>query len=338
VLKAVTAPPTFKLSVARIELNQVDAERWDADAIRCGASMRSAHAHLKRVGLKHVLRGRPQVYQVLLERDGTTVRVGHYTLIRKSGLTSFYDGLNLFPEYSHLWVPAMEAALAQAGAGTFDYGWQWSPEPPRDEAIAAIPGAALVSVRHILIQGVDFANWPDWDSYYRDISENIRRNAKKAEKLHADIRVAVVHGMSALGHVGDLVAMRQAMYRRKHLPFNPLRILAGYVLSFLACPAQAMIALTTGGGRVLAIQNNVEFGGFHYYLDGAAASDTDGGAWHLQLAMLKRAYDRLPTCRFLLGYTDLPVADQAAEGLLRSRRSLRASDWPTSLVRFQWRP
>ena len=68
------------------------------------------------------------------------------------------------------------------------------------------------------------------------------------------------------------------------------------------------------------------------------ASDTDGGSWALQLAMLRRAYDRSPTGRFLLGYTDLPVADQSAEGLLRSRRSLRASDWPTSLVRFEWAP
>ena len=164
VLKAVTAPASSNVSVARVDLSQFDADQWDADAVRCGASMRSAYVHLKRIGLKHILRGAPQIYQVLLERDGRRVRIGHYTLIRKSGLCSFYDGLNLFPEHRDLWGEAMRAALTEAGPGAFDYGWQWSPEPPRDEQIAAISGAALVSTRQILIQGVDFANWPDWEA------------------------------------------------------------------------------------------------------------------------------------------------------------------------------
>jgi hypothetical protein len=32
------------------------------------------------------------------------------------------------------------------------------------------------------------------------------------------------------------------------------------------------------------------------------------------------------------------VEDQDAEGLLRARQSLRASDWPTSLIHFKWTP
>lgn len=333
-LEAVAAPASLKVAVTRVDVGREDAAQWDAYALRCGASMRSAHAHLKRLGLKHVGRAAPQVFELRL--DGA--RIGHFTLISKGSAHSFYDGLNLLPEHLGLWRTAMAAALAQVGPGVFEYGWQWSPEPGREDDIAAIPGARLLATRNILIQGVDFSNWPTWEAFYRDISENTRRNAKKAEKLHPDLTVRVIQGLPALRHVRDLVAMRQAMYRRKNLPFNPLRILAGYVLSFVACPAQAMIAVAEGGGRLLAIQNNVEFGDVHYYLDGAAASDTDGGAWALQLAMLKRAYDRSPKGRFLLGYTDLPVADQSAEGLLRSRRSLRASDWPTSLVRFQWAP
>lgn len=322
------------IAVSRVDMGREDPDRWDAYALRCGASMRSAHAHLKRLGLKHLGRAKPHLCELRL---GDT-RIGHFTLISKGSNHSFYDGVNLLPEHRHRWRDAMAAALAEAGPGSFEYGWQWSPEPGREDDIAAIPGASLIAARQILIQGVDFSNWPTWDAFYKDISENIRRNAKKAEKLHPDLKVSVIQGLPALRRARDLVAMRQAMYRRKNLPFNPLRILAGYVLSFVSCPAQAMIAVAEGGGRILAIQNNVEFGDVHYYLDGAAASDTDGGAWALQLAMLKRAYERSPKGRFLLGYTDLPVADQSAEGLLRSRRSLRASDWPTSLVRFQWAP
>lgn len=332
------APSPTKMSVSEVRLGQFDRQTWDRNAARSGASMRSAFAHLHGLGLKFLFRGVPKLFHVYLEVDGERTQIGQYTLIFRRDARIFYDGLNLYPEYRGLWAAAMTAVLADAGPGTYEYGWQWTPEPPRDTELRTIAGVTLTQVRPILVQGVDFANWPDWDAYYRDISENIRRNARKAEKLHGDLKFSLVTGLAALTKVPALVTMRGDMYRRKHLAFNPLRIFAGYVTNILACPAQAMIGVATSGGRILAIQNNVEFADFHYYLDGAAGSETDGGGWFLQLAMLRRAYERTPKGRFLLGYTDLPVDDQTAEGLLRSRRSLRASDWPSSLLRFDWRP
>lgn len=328
---------TARVSVAKVRLGQFDRQEWDRNARRCGASMRSAYAHLHSLRFKFLFRGLPRLYHVYLDVDGRKTQIGQCTLIVRRDTRVFYDGLNLYPEYSDLWAAAMAAVLADAGPGTYEYGWQWVPEPARDAELETIAGLNVIHSRPILVQGVDFANWPDWDAYYRDISENIRRNVKKAEKLHGDLAFHLVTGLASLGQVPALVAMRSAMYRRKGLPFHPIRIFAGYVGSILACPDQAMIGRVTGGGRTLAIQNNVEFADLHYYLDGAAANETEGGAWFLQLSMLRRAYERTPTGKFLLGYTDLPVEDQLAEGLLRSRRSLRASDWPSSLVRFAWR-
>jgi hypothetical protein len=331
-------PSSARVSVSEVRLNQFDRQTWDRNAARSGASMRSAYAHLHGLRLKLLFRGVPKLFHIYLETDGQRTQIGQYTLIFRRDARVFYDGLNLYPEHRGLWTAAMTAVLAAAGPGTYEYGWQWVPEPPRDAELRAMPGVNLTHVRPILVQGVDFSNWSDWESYYRDISENIRRNAKKAEKLHGDLKFDLVTGLAALTKVPALVAMRGAMYRRKQLAFSPLRIFAGYVTSILACPDQAMISMVSGGGRTLAIQNNVEFADFHYYLDGAAANETEGGGWFLQLAMLRRAYERAPKGKFLLGYTDLPVDDQTAEGLLRSRRSLRASDWPSSLVRFDWRP
>jgi len=327
-----------RIIVEQVELRDVDPVLWDADAIRCGASMRSAYAHLRHMGLKHLLRGASRTCRIVRVAGGCKQPIGHYTLARHSGVCSFYDGINLFPEYRDLWTKAMHAALSHTGGGIFEYGWRWSPEPSRSKELSTIRGVEFLSTRDILIQGVDFSNWPDWDSYYRDISENIRRNAKKASKLHPDIKVVILRGRKSLRHMVDLVRMRRTMYQRKGVPFNPIRVMAGYLLNLVACPEQMMIATATAEDRILAIQNIVEFGDTHYYLDGAAADHSDGGAWNLQLSMLERAYRRSPSSRFLLGYTDLPVADQAAEGLLRSRRSLRASDWPTSLIRFRWTP
>jgi hypothetical protein len=332
-----TSSPAI-LSVSQVRLSQFGRQAWDRNSARCGASMRSTYAHLRGLGLKFLLRGVPKFYHVYLEADGQRTQIGQYTLIFRRDARIFYDGLHLYPEYRGLWTAAMTAVLADAGAGTYEYGWQWMPEPPRDSELQTIAGVTLTHVRPILVQGVDFANWSDWETYYRGISENIRRNAKKAEKLHGDLKFSLVTGLAALTKVPALVAMRGDMYRRKQLPFNPLRIFAGYVTNILACPSQAMIGVVTSGGRTLAIQNNVEFADFHYYLDGAAGAETEGGGWFLQLSMLRRAYERTPKGKFLLGYTDLPVGDQTAEGLLRSRRSLRASDWPSCLLRFDWRP
>jgi hypothetical protein len=332
------APSPANVSVSEVRLGQFSRQEWDRNAARCGASMRSAFAHLHGLGLKFLFRGVPKLFHVYLETDGKRTQIGQYTLIARRDARIFYDGLNLYPEHRDLWVTAMTAVLAEAGPGAYEYGWQWVPEPAREAELQTIPGVTMTHIRPILVQGVDFANWADWDAYYRDISENIRRNAKKAEKLHGDLRFTLVTGLPALAWIPALVAMRGEMYRRKHLPFKPIRIFAGYVTSVLACPAQAMIGVVTGGGRTLAIQNNVEFSDIHYYLDGAAANETEGGGWFLQLAMLRRAYERTPNGKFLLGYTDLPLDDQTAEGLLRSRRSLRASDWPSSLVRFDWKP
>jgi hypothetical protein len=336
VSKPVAPPTSPRICVAEVKLGRIPAAEWDSHAIRSGASLRSAHSHLARLRWKFFLRGSARTFEIFLDRAGEKIPVGHYTIVSRRGVKTFYDGLNLYPEYRDHWVAAMSAAVAHAGPGVYEYGWQWNPEPPRDADLGSIPGVKLCSARPILIQGVDFSKWACWDSYYRDVSENVRRNAKKAEKLHGDLTLTVVTGLASLRKVPALVAMRRAMYQRKALPFNPLRSFVSYALSILACPSQAAIAVAAGGGRVLAIQNIVEFADSHYYLDGAASTEPDGGAWYLQLAMLRRAYERSPKGKFLMGYVDFELDDDLAEGLLRSRRSLRVSDWPTSLIRFEW--
>jgi hypothetical protein len=38
-----------------------------------------------------------------------------------------------------------------------------------------------------------------------------------------------------------------------------------------------------------------------------------------------------------MGYTKYPLTREMPEGLMRSRRSLRVSEFPTSMVKFSWR-
>lgn len=286
--------------------------------------------------LRKVMQGRPRTYRVLALVDGREVVIGFFTIVGRGGEYSFYDGLNLLPDHAELWSTAMSAALASNGPGRYTYGWTWSLEPSRELDLRNLEQARVESVRNILVQGVDFAEWPDWQTYYRAISENVRRNHKKAAQLHPDLDIRSYHGTQAVRHVRELVAMRREMYRSKDVPFKQVRTIAGYLGRFLTCPEQATITFASSGDNNLAVQHTVEFGPTHYYLDGASARESGGAAWLLQLEMLQRLHAQWPQGKFLLGPTDLPLVDQSAQGLLRSRRSLRAAGWETSVVTFAW--
>jgi hypothetical protein len=231
----------------------------------------------------------------------------------------------------------MAVALSEGGAGLYEYGWAWSLEPCREESLKSIDGVSVLGSEQIVVQGVDFSKWSNWNDYYRSISENCRRNAKKAEKAFPDLKFVISSGRSALAVAPKLLGLRDAMYKRKGVSFSPLRTFLSYVANILVAPSQSNIAYVMGGGKVRAALRIVEFGPLSYYLDGAISSDSDGAGWYLMLNLLRRAYDRFPDGKFLMGYYHEKTRDLASgAGLLRSRKSLRVSDWPTSVVSFRW--
>jgi hypothetical protein len=320
--------------VRPVDLGSFDPTEWDSYAVRSGASMRSAHEHLRRLQLRfHWVRS-ITTYSIHLYPDEM---IGHFTILKGFGSNRFYDGLNLLPEHRHLWASAMAAALSEGGDGLYEYGWTWSLEPCREESLKSMDGVTVLASEQIVVQGVDFSKWSNWIAYYKSISENCRRNAKKAEKTFDDLKLIISTGRSAISVAPRLLRLRDAMYRRKGLPFAPLRTLLGYLANILVSPSQSNIAYVMGGGKARAALRIVEFGPLSYYLDGAISSDSDGAGWYLMLNMLRRAYDRSPDGKFLMGYYHENTRDLASgAGLLRSRKSLRVSDWPTSIVSFRW--
>jgi hypothetical protein len=84
----------------------------------------------------------------------------------------------------------------------------------------------------------------------------------------------------------------------------------------------------------------MEFGTHTYYLDGGSRPANKGAAWYLQRSMLQRAWERHPgRAIFIMGYVDFGTHDEAVGGgLLRSRKAVRASDYETAVVTFDYRP
>ena len=298
--------------------------------------MRSAHAHLAGLSLKHLLKGKPRTFELYLTRDSERVPIGFTTVAATRFGRQFYDGLLLYPEHQHLWVSAFDTIMRSLPSGEYQYGWQWNLEASRSPEIQSLPGVSNLSHQDIWIQGVDFSRWNSWDSYFSDISENVRRNLRKSEGEHPTVEVTLKTKLNALIEIPTLTLMRREMCMRKSIAFNSLRVAAGYLFSTLTCPIQSIVVSAKLAGRTLSIQNLTQFGSTTYFLDGASHPEAGNIGWYLQMLTIRQAYERAPRGKYLVGHTDELQKTSIAKGLLRSRRSIRVSNWPTSQIRFKW--
>jgi hypothetical protein len=251
----------------------------------------------------------------------------------------FLDGLLLQPRYDALWVHAMGALLEKLGPGTYCYGSELSLEAAREEDLKSVRGVAVEIVRPLVVHSVDFGRWPTWSDYWSAISNNSRRNAKRAEQTIPGLKLVVREGLISALDIPKLIRLRASMYERKGLEFQALRAGASYLGSIAGCPEHVVTAAVYKGRHAIAAFSGIEFGTHTYYRDGGSLAEHRGAAWYLQLAMLRRAYDRHGAAgKFIMGYVDFASHDEAVGGgLLRSRRALRVTDYPTSCVTFSYR-
>ena len=331
--------PVTRLKFTALRLRALDRQAWDEFAHRCGAGFRSSSAHLQSIRLKGLVGQSLQIWQAHLSQDGCSRPIAQCAVIARSGRFIFYDGLQLLPESAPLWSEVMAGLLAELGPGEFEYGWEWNLEPPREKLLAKLPGVNIVRVRSLAVHGVDFSRWPDWPSYYGQVRKSVRYEARAAEARNSGLRLAVKRGLASAGSIVGLMNARAVMLRRKGVDLGGLRALAGHLFNATVCPDMTYVATVGQRGRVLAWYLGFEFGELSYYWAGARASEAFGAGWRLLLEMLKQAHDRSPNGKFLMGYVDCPDPNAArAVGLLESRKALRISEWPTSRVRFTWRP
>ena len=224
------------------------------------------------------------------------------------------------------------------GPGHYAYGSTESIEKSREVDLKQISAVTIESVRPLVVHAVDFSRWPTWDDYWRAISSNSRRNARRAELLIPDLSIAIHQGYQAALDIPTLQRLRAAMYRRKGLAFGSWRAGLSGLGMILTCPQYVFTAVVSGQNRALGAIFGVEFGPHVYYANGGSQPDNGGAAWYLTLAILRRTYERNPTtAKFIMGYVDYAIHEEnIGGGLLRFRRSCRVSDYPTSVVRFSY--
>lgn len=318
-----------------------NARDWDGFAEACGASTRSSLAHMTNRTAKSLGRYRRRLFEIHLADNNGLTKVGQcgvgHDRARKRFV--FLDRLQLLPSHDEIWGAVMAAVLQQTGAGHYEYGWALNLEPARDADLVAIGGVEIADSRPLVVQAVDFSKWANWESYRQGLSENSRRNAKAALKNYKHLTIDTRTGVSSILSVATMLRLRADLAERKGLGVRKLSALVSYVATILSCPQYMMTSVVIGDGRKLSCFYGAEFGTNTYYFEGASAPGNGGGAWHLLIAMLQRAYERAPDGKFVMGYVDYALHDdEVSAGLLRSRQACRVSDYATSIVKFSYAP
>lgn len=307
--------------------HDLSAADWDAFAQRCGASHRCALGHVRFWRLRYRLR----FFELYAVVDGGRQKIGQCAIAYGRGSDrQFVDSLQLLPVFDEYWSAAMRAVLRVVGPGQYRYGSTWSLESPRDGDFYDVAGVSVESIRQIVVEAVDFSRWSSWDAYLRDVSTNARRNAKRASQSFPDLAVTVHPGMKAATQVALLTRLRLQMFKRKELQFRVAREYLRSLFRSVLWRHHAFIATASGGGQTLSLFSGICFGSNTYYLEGASRVSNGGATWHLMLAMLREAFERAPTGKFVMGITEKDA------DLARSRQQCRVTGHETSVVSFSY--
>jgi hypothetical protein len=257
-------------------------------------------------------------------------------LVEGKTATSFLAGLQLQPGAS--WRDCMAAALRDSPPRTYVYDDRWSLAPSRAPELATIPGVAIKTVREITVHAIDLANFSSWDSYYKEISANVKRNVKKAEKSLPDLRIATWRGQFAVLKLATLLHLRKLTFQRKGITYHPFREAIRKFSSFTLAASNLVVSIASAGGKDLALVQGYDFGDVFYYFEGGSIADSSGASWKLLVESVKALHARAPKGVYVMGYLDESAPAFAREGLMRQRNSLRKSDFPSAIVTFTYTP
>ena len=328
------------LLVKKINIFNIDKREWDATAIKAGSSYKMSFKYIVQKTYVSFLTSKIMIFEIFLKEENKhkLKKVGQFVIERNKSYYEFIDKLVLLPEYEYLWSDAISAALLLIGRGRYLYGWNWNLEESKIKVLEAIQNVEIISEKKIHISFIDFSRWKNWKDYYREISTNSKRNAKKAELILENISIEYYFGYNLLIKIPDLMNNREKLYRNKSLPFDKIRLFFSYVSRVIIHKNNAYGIFCQSSENVYSSLSGIEFGKAFYFLDGGRSGDSSGASWLLMIKALETFYQKYPTGKFIMGYVDYDIHDEGkSSGLIRSRMSCRAEEMITSKVLFYFK-
>lgn len=251
-------------------------------------------------------------------------KVGQCALAIGRGRVKFLDRLLLLPDADHLWERGIHLITERCGRAVYEYGSLWNQEERR---LDAIPASATLEDDVFQVDRVDFANWPDFAAYRRAISENIRRDYKKAAAASAE--VVVRSGTAALGELRSFVRLRGEVMRRQKEPYSAAADYARHTLKLACLGSNAFVATARTQGRCHAAFFGARFGDSFFYLGGGTEDRCQGFGSFLFLTLLEQWFAERPEGALYLGaHIGEPRSWTYTGGNLLYRRKLRAVSLP----------
>lgn len=335
----ILAPPARQpvVQARRGTLAAIGAEAWDACAGKCGASFRGSYAHVHAQATKAIGRGRMTAFEFWLDQDGSPARIGQCAVLAKKGRFEIQESLQLLPGFESAWRAALEALLTEVGAGLYDYGSAWSAEPSRLAEVTGIRGVTVDKAHAVSVQSVKFENWPSFDQYWAAVSENVRRNARKAEEGEPPLTIERREGLAMLRTIPDLVKLQHAALSAKGVVVDRVRQGGRLLFNMALNGSSVELYLARAGDTILSFFYGMQVGKKHFYIFGGQRAGASGANWLLMKEMLRRAYERAPDGEMVMGNVDYAIHEErTGGGLLRARRSLRVSETETAILTFRY--
>jgi Acetyltransferase (GNAT) domain len=168
---------------------------------------------------------------------------------------------------------------------------------------------------------IDCSDWPDFATYRRTISENIRRDYRKAQQTSA--RVETRQG-AAFRDIIALAKLRRYVMRKNGVAFSLFPDLFEHAAKLLVLGQEGFISTGRVDGKCLAAFIGTEFGGSLFYHAGGTRDNRLGVGSHLFLTLIEHWFAAHPNGRILIG--DCPGTwDPSAytHGAMLYRRKLR---------------
>jgi hypothetical protein len=296
-------------------------EAWNRFVLASGGSFLGSW----RVVRAHRLHGRIRVFEFFAATPaGPVLKVAQCALAIWRRRVRFLDRLHLMPAHRHLWHRCWRLIVEHCGAARYHYGSPWNHEDERPVGLAGELSAARVVDEPFQVDRVAFGAWTDFPAYRRSVSENIRRDYRKAATASA--RVVTRHGLAALPELVELTRVRGHTMRKNQERFSPLVDCARHALKLACLGPDGFIASVRAGGRCRAAFFGARFGGNFYYLSGGTEANGHGFGSYLFLTLLEQWFAEHPDGNLYLGnYPGAWDPQTYTRGNLLYRRKLRAS-------------
>jgi hypothetical protein len=236
---------------------------------------------------------------VSLSGSGTPLKIGQCALkVTKSKIT-FLDRFHLKQQYNHLRAQCFQLVIHHFGTRTYQYGSQWNCEDRFE--INCIPNFVCESLHEILfhVDFINLADWRDFAAYRRAVSENIRRDYRKAEQASATIETR--RGISAFTELLALARLRRYVMQKNEKPFSLGADVLVHAAKLLTLGKTGFISTVRINGKCLAAFFGTEFGSSLFYNTGATSNSRLGAGSYLFLTLIENWFSAHPAGKILVG-------------------------------------